>query len=98
MTAIQIDETTHDLKVSGGTLSIGETSEQNQYLILAAHKGEFKNHPTLGVGIGDYTNDDNGAAELKHNIRDSFRQDGLHIETLEISNNKLKIEAYYDRI
>lgn len=95
MTGIQLDETTLDLKVKGGALSIGSTSEQNQALILEAYKGEWKENPLLGVGIGDYTND-NETALLKHTIRENFSMDGITVQSINISHGKININADYN--
>ncbi len=40
------DSATHDLV-------LGDTTLQNQALILQSQKGEWKEHPMVGCGIGD---------------------------------------------
>jgi len=50
-----------DIKTENGRITqgicLGETTPQNQAFILVAHKGDFKENPMLGVGIGDIVND-----------------------------------------
>lgn len=37
-----------DIMFSGRDFAIGDSTRQNQYLILAANKGEFKENPSSG--------------------------------------------------
>lgn len=43
-----------DLAITDNGLVIGETDQQNVEAILAAHPGEFRHDPLLGVGIEDW--------------------------------------------
>jgi len=94
MKGIQLDDNTHDLRIRSGQLAVGTTDEQNQYLILACHQGEIKQHPTLGVGIGDYTND-NDLTALRHSVRVNFDADGLELDSLTVDENSINIKAHY---
>ncbi len=94
MKGIQLDDNTHDLKLRENGIAIGDTDEQNQYLILACHPGEIKEHPTLGVGIGDYTND-NDLTALRHSVRVNFDADGLELDSLTVNQSTIDIKAHY---
>lgn len=98
MKGIQIDNITHDVIITtaGGrkTLKLGETMEQCQALILSAHPGEFKEYPTIGVGIDDYNND-NDIAGLKHSIRENLKADGMQLHSLTLQGENLIINATY---
>lgn len=96
MIAIQIDDQTHDLRIKNGGMVIGDVDKQNQFVILSANKGEIKEHPTLGVGIDTYTND-NDIQGLKYAIRTNFKMDGLNLQKVDFQNEKLNIEAYYEQ-
>ncbi len=75
-------------------LSIGNTLYQNQYLILNSQKGEFKEHPVVGVGISDMSSDD----ELnvwKREIREQLSADGMRVERLNITESKMELKATY---
>ena len=76
------------------TIQIGHTLYQNQYVILTAQKGEFKEYPTLGVGIGDMTNDEE-IDEWKRRIIEDFRKDDLRVKKISIANNESFIDADY---
>lgn len=43
-----IFDDTGDLKVSGGTLAVGDTDAQVAELVLSANPGELKEIPTIG--------------------------------------------------
>jgi len=73
---------------------VGDTLYQNQYLILQAQKGEFKEHPTLGVGIADMASDDDVNA-WKYAIRNELAKDGLKVEKLTFANGVMEIVANY---
>ena len=94
MIGIQLDDTTHDIRMRNNRIAIGDTDEQNQYLILACHPGEIKEHPTLGVGIGDYTND-NDLTALRHSVRVNFDADGLELDSLTVGETAIDIKAHY---
>jgi hypothetical protein len=76
-------------------LSIGATLNQNKALLLMLQPGELKNHPTLGVGIGDALNSDN-LIGYRNKIRRDFADDGLNITELDLYDlKKVSIIANY---
>jgi hypothetical protein len=91
---IQLDQDI-DIIVSNGHLQIGHTLYQNQYLILKAQKGDYKEYPILGVGIDDITNDED-TTEWKRRIREEFERDGLSVNSISIDNGEIKIDADYE--
>jgi hypothetical protein len=81
-------------KIAGG-LSIGDVTYQNQALLLRAHKGEFKEHPTAGVGIDGMVND-NDLALWKREIASQIEGDGQRITRLSLDEKGLVLEAHYN--
>ena len=75
-------------------ITIGDTLYQNQYMILTAQKGEFKENPTLGVGINDMANDDD-LSEWKKSIREELSKDGMKVNTLTITASGMEVKADY---
>lgn len=75
-------------------LFLGETTPQNQAFLLVAHKGEFKEHPTIGVGMADMLND-HDFAYWRRLITYEFERDGQTIDRLELNDKGLTIEAHY---
>ena len=50
MRGILLDDT-GDLKVSGGTLAVGDTDAQVAELVLEAFPGDYTERPTLGCAV-----------------------------------------------
>lgn len=80
-------------KIVGG-ITLGETTPQNQAVLLASHKGEFKEFPLLGVGLGDIVND-HDYGSWKRVIMEQFEADGQRVDELTIDAAGLTIEASY---
>lgn len=77
-------------------LSIGQTTEQNEAIILVMQPGENKEFPTLGVGLADCLLDNSDLLAFRHSIRKNFAMDGLNITRLELYDvNKIDIKATY---
>ncbi len=84
-----------DIMFSGRDFAIGDSTRQNQYLILAANKGEFKESPFIGAGVGDMTGDEGSAAYWKHRIGEELKRDGMTVGKIEINGNEININAEY---
>lgn len=85
----------HDILIVDGTIVIGESTEQHQASILLMQKGECRQFPTLGVGIGDYLDDDN-LSDLNREIQQNFESDGMTVSKVAIyDNGNLEIDAVY---
>ena len=83
-----------DLVVQNGDFVIGNSTEQNKALILAAHQGEFRQNTVVGVGIRSYLNDDSGSPLSA--IQLQFELDGMTVRRLELVNGNLINEAQYE--
>lgn len=75
-------------------LFVAETTPQNQAFLLVAHKGEFKENPTVGVGVADMLND-HDFAHWRRLITAEFERDGQTIDKLVLNEKGLTIEAHY---
>lgn len=76
-------------------LTIGAIDEQSQMIILKSQPGEIAEYPTLGVGIDNYLNDDNGKNALIYAIRENFKMDNIKIDKIKYENGNLTIDAKY---
>ena len=105
-TGILLDPATGDLLVEARRdaagliaqgLEVGTTTFQNQALILQASAGEFKEHPTLGVGIAGMLGDDETTG-WKRETALQMEADGMKVRSvgLDMENNRLTIDADYD--
>lgn len=83
-------------KITNG-LQIGPTQAQNEALILISNPGEFKNSPTLGVGLGNaLLGSKSDMLSFRHEVRRCYRLEGLEIEKLNLYDiSNIKIEAKY---
>lgn len=96
MTGIELHvaEQTYDLRIVDGRISLAETTPQNQTLILVAHKGEFKEHPMVGVGIADMVNDHDFSL-WKREITNQLELDGQRVNKLNITSKGIELDAEY---
>lgn len=92
MKGILIDNETNDIVLENGTLKTGVTDEQNAQLIILAEKGEFKEHPQLGVGISQFLKSTGREKELLRAIRVQLALDGIKPQTIDYNDGKLNIE------
>lgn len=83
-----------ELQIDNGDLMVDDSDLQNQLLLLLCSKGEIKQHPSTGVGIMNYLENEN-PTELLEEIRRQFRSDGMKVHSLGFVNGKLAIDANY---
>ena len=81
-----------DMKVADGDLVTEENLKQAQQLLLVTNKGEWKQHPTAGVGVANYP-ETASAGELSREIREQFSRDGMKVSSVKISGTTLEVEA-----
>ena len=79
-----------DLEVSDGTLAIGDTQPQQEYLLLASHPGDWKENPALGIGIEDATADDD-RNYWRREIVEQLRRIGISIKGVEFEDGSIQI-------
>lgn len=85
-----------DIMFADGDFVIGDSTMQNQYLILSTHKGEWKENPFIGAGLEDMLNDDGGEAYWKHRISEELKRDSMDVKEVKIINNgQININAEY---
>lgn len=93
MTGILLDEN-YELIINQEGLALGETTPQNQALIIQCHKGEFKENPAIGVGIEDMLLD-HDPLRWRQRIREALEIDGQEVESVKISTSEITINAKY---
>lgn len=94
---LQVDTERDALGLIAQGLGIGDTTYQNQAIILQAVKGEFKEYPTLGVGISDMVNDHETTGWTRE-IAVQLESDGMTVKEvdIDITSGKLTIDAEYN--
>lgn len=75
-------------------LQIGDTTQQNIAIILKMQPGELKQHPTVGVGIGNIALEHDYLL-YKHKIRQQLNAEGMRVKHLEINGQNIEIDASY---
>ncbi len=85
----------YDLLIEDGALQVGDVPAQNQALILITNPGEWKQYPTLGVGLESWLNDDNPGS-LKAEIKKQLKSDGMTVDSVSLDGSNLTIEAEYE--
>ena len=93
MIGILLDEN-FSLQLKNGTLVLGDTTYQNQKILLLAEKGEFKFRPMRGVGTKRYLETPN-PDDLAREIRTEFIADGMTVNKISIQNEQLLVDAVY---
>lgn len=81
-----------DLQVVNGDLVTGDCLKQAQQLLLGTNKGEWKQNPTMGVGVVNYL-ETASMSELSREIREQFTKDGMKVSSVNISGTTLNVEA-----
>jgi hypothetical protein len=81
-------------KITSGMVIGTNIIAQNQYFILVAQPGEFKEAPQVGIGINNIVLD-NDIQLWRAKIRQQFENDGMIISKLDIKNNELIVDAEY---
>ena len=85
-----------DIMFANGDFVIGDSTMQNQYLILSTHKGEWKENPFIGAGLEDMLHDEGGEAYWKRRIAEELKRDGMDVKEVKIINNgQININAEY---
>lgn len=83
-----------DLKIVDGDFVIGDSTEQNEMLLLLLNKGEVKQFPDGTVGAVTYK-DDEGPSALLQEISEKFAADGMKVNRVAVENGKIKTDAVY---
>lgn len=105
MTGIQFTSTDNggydlllDIRRDNGIITqgicLGETTPQNQAFILIGHNGDFKEHPTVGVGINDMASDNN-LSLWRRAIIDALVEDGQRVNSVKVTETSIYIDAEY---
>jgi len=68
-----------DLQIKNGDFVVDECTNQNVQILIMAEKGEFKQSPTVGVGIVNYIEEDKSGDELAAEIQSEVENDGATI-------------------
>jgi len=94
MNDLIIDEN-FQVAVNNGDFVVDVSDEQQQNLLLICDKGDFKESPTVCVGVQRWLNDDE-PEDLLAEIKKEFQRDGMTVNNLILTDDKiLDVDAHY---
>ena len=86
----------NDLRLLAGDFEVGYSDNQQQKAILSTEKGEWKEHPEVGVGIAQMLADDL-YTEVLIEIKKQLEYDGMQINDVALKEGgKLLIDGQYN--
>lgn len=95
MKDILIDEN-NDLQLLAGDFEVGHSDNQQQKAILTTEKGEWKEHPEVGVGIAQMLADDL-YTEVLIEIKKQLEYDGMQINNVALQEGgNLLVDGQYN--
>ncbi len=83
---IMLDEN-QDLLIRNGDFVISESDEQHIHTIMHANKGDFKQHPAIGVAITSLLNSTFKARDIKRAIKVELERDGYSDVDIDLNMN-----------
>lgn len=90
-----LDSVTGDLMIQDGDFVIGDSTAQNQMLLIMSPKGDFKQFPDATVGAYNYLESEDPTGLLRE-ARLRFTQDGMKVNSLGYdANGKMLVNANY---
>ena len=84
-----------DAAIVAGDFIVEESTGQHQRQLILNNKGDFKQNPTICVGVPDYM-DDEKFRNLIRAISVEFTKDGMDVKSVALSpGGIIKSDAYY---
>ncbi len=94
MNDLIIDEN-FELAIANGDFIADVSDAQQQNLLLICDKGDWKENPTVCVGVQRWLNDDE-PEDLLAEIKKEFQRDGMIVNDLTLTDDKiLNVDAHY---
>ena len=81
-----------DFIFESGDFKVGDDKLQRQRLLLSTQPGDWKQHPTTGVGVQNFVEDDD-ISLLFREVRHQFARDGLKIFKMNFNGSELDVEV-----
>lgn len=88
----------NDLIILNGDFKIDDSDSQHVEHILIADKGQFRQFPLIGMGIGRSLNGSINSQSLRQQIKIQLESDGFNVRQIQIDpNDELKIDIDAER-
>ena len=88
------DSTAFDLDLRQGSMTLMEVTPQNQAMLLTARPGEYKEYPSMGIGLPDMVLDHEQRV-WRRRIVEQIEADGQRIKKINITASGIELEAEY---
>ncbi len=82
---IQFDE--------NGDITLGESEQQDVELILATRPGDWKEHPSTGVNIGQFIKSREAHASIAREVNLQLKEDGFKVSKVEVDYPNIHVDA-----
>ncbi len=86
-----------DLVIVNGDFAKGDCTGKHQETLLLAEPGDFKQFPTMGVGMMNFLLNNATSDEVRSAIQKEFEADGMSIKSMTINNTDIIVESEYDQ-
>lgn len=86
-----IDPDTEDLQIKGGTLALGDNTQQVTQCVIMAARGELKEHPLVGAEITKLINGNTNPMWCS-DARQMLYACGVPVSRVTIKDNQITIE------
>ena len=83
-----------DVAIAGGDFVMGESTAQHQKRLVLDNAGEYKEHPTVGVGAFDWLDADS-IDDLAAEIARQFAVDGMTVTSVKLVNGVIETDANF---
>jgi hypothetical protein len=84
-----------DVTIQHGDFVVDESTAQHQRQLILNNKGDFKQNPTIGVGVFEYY-DDEHMRDLIRAVSIEFSRDGMDVQSIRLdADGVLKSNAFY---
>ncbi len=84
-----------DVTIQHDDFVIDESTAQHQRQLILNNKGDFKQNPTIGVGVFEYY-DDEHMRDLIRAVSIEFSRDGMDVQSIRLdADGVLKSNAFY---
>lgn len=83
-----------DLEIQNGDFVTGDPQQQDIQHILLAEKGQFRQFPTLGVGVRKRLNGPFSVEELRRDVRINLESDGFKVNKVDTDEDgNIQVDA-----
>lgn len=86
-------DTANDLIIKDGDFLVDLSDNQHQKIIIEVAKGEFLEHPLIGVGIRKEINGTASLDKVKADIQLNLEADDYTVQKIKIENGVIDVNA-----